>query len=125
MSKSCMLVKIFTNIHISPTKTFFANIHINLNEQIFFRQHTISPTLFSPTSCYLGGECWWKFFINIHVFHQHENSPTSFTNIKTADEQCLKLCNVQILNWLFLKWQNLYLNKQSRLLHQSIRSSYF
>ena len=58
---------IFTNIYFSQTKILFANIHK------IFHQHN-SPTyvifwmsrfLFSPTSRYLGGECWWRFFTNM------------------------------------------------------------
>ena len=57
-----------------------------LNEQICFREHTISSTLFSPTSCYLGGECWWKFFTNIRVFHQHKFFTSIFHQHKNSLE---------------------------------------
>ena len=69
----CMLVKTDTNIQFHTYSTKY-----------YLNQHTFSSTSRRSRSCIMQPACWWKFFTNIQVFHQHTFSPTSFTNIRTA-----------------------------------------
>ena len=123
MSKSYMLVKIFTNIHTSPT--FFTNIHISPT-YIFHQREHFSPTyrkiftniihqhtynfewtdLFSPTYYFTNiiftNIMKFRRWMLVKVFHQHTRfSPTCIfhQHISPTLEWPFSQENLIDLNW--------------------------